>query len=105
VDAFAISSYSDDRADGSILAHGTVDNIVVVYPQAPMIHVVGRFASGTFEARFQSRMNWYYQLEHTEDLVSWNDIGSPIAGTGGELTLSHANSNARGFYRVRAERP
>jgi hypothetical protein len=105
VDAFAISSYSDERADGSILARGTVDNIVMVYGEGPVTQIAGRFASGTFEARFLSRPNWSYQLEHTEDLVTWNAEGSAVAGTGGELTLSHANANAQGFYRVRAERP
>ncbi len=105
VDAFAISSYSDERADGSILAHGTVDNIVMIYPEGPMLQLKGRFASGSFEARFLSRVNWQYQLEHTEDLVSWNAVGSAVTGTGGELTLWHANANTRGFYRVQAERP
>jgi hypothetical protein len=105
VDAFAISSYSDERADGSILAHGTVDNIVLVYPQGPLMHIVGRFASGAFEARFASRTNWQYQLERTTDLSTWVAVGAPIPGTGGELTLSDENGTGYGFYRIRADRP
>jgi hypothetical protein len=105
VDAFAISSYSDDRADGSILARGTVDNIVVIYPEGPSTKLAGRVVSGTFEARFTSRANWSYQLEHSSDLATWNAVGGLTRGTGGELTISHQNPSAHGFYRVSAERP
>jgi hypothetical protein len=105
VDAFAISSYSDERADGSILAHGTVDNITLAYPEGPRIELTSRFAAGTFGARFMSRTNWQYQLERTTDLTSWTPVGAAVPGTGGELTLSHQSNEARGFYRVVAERP
>ncbi|HTD85863.1 MAG TPA: hypothetical protein VK850_04745 [Candidatus Binatia bacterium] len=105
VDAFAISSYTDDRADGSILAHGAVDNVVIIYPEGPSTQLTGRFVSGTFEARFMSRSNWYYQLEHSSDLTAWNLVGALTPGTGGELTLTHQNPSAHSFYRVRAERP
>jgi hypothetical protein len=105
VDAFAISSYSDQRADGSILAHGSVDNVLVIYPEGPSMKLASRFVSGTFETRFASRINWHYQLEHSGDLTTWNAVGSPAPGTGGELTLNHQNAQSNGFYRVRAERP
>ena len=105
VDAFAISSYSDVRADGSILAHGTVDNVVMVYPEGPPPKLSGKFVAGTFEARFRSRVNWTYQLEHSGDLQTWSAVGPAAAGTGGELTLTHQNAQGHGFYRVRAERP
>lgn len=102
LDAFSISSYSDERADGSILAHGSVDNIILVYPDPPLTRLTGRFVGALFEARFSSRTNWHYQLEHTTDLSSWNAVGAVIPGTGGEMALTH---NRPGFYRVRAERP
>jgi hypothetical protein len=105
VDAFAISSYSDERADGSILAHGTVDNVVVIYPHEPLTRITGVVALGTFRGRFVSRANWSYQLEHSKDLVIWNPVGPFVAGTCGELTLSHENPDMHGFYRLRAERP
>ena len=105
VDALAISSYSDERADGSILAHGTVDNMVMIYAQEPMVHMTGRYAAGAFEARFISRTNWQYQLEHTPDLVTWTSVGPFIAGNGEELMLSHHSKAPHGFYRLRAERP
>ena len=105
VDAFAISSYSDARADGSILARGTVDNVVVVYPEGPATELSGRFVAGTFEARFISRTGWAYQLEYSGDLQTWNAVGAITPGTGGELTLTHQNAQAHGYYRVRADRP
>jgi len=102
VNAFSISSYSDERADGSILAHGSVDNIVLVYPDPPTLRLTGHYVGDVFEARFSSRANWQYQLEHTTNLSFWNAVGAAIPGTGGELALSH---NRPGFYRVRADRP
>lgn len=105
VDAFAISSYSDERADGSILAHGVVDKITLAYPDPPTTRLAGRLAGGTFEARFMTRTNWYYVLEHTTNLMAWAAVTEPVAGTDGELVFSHANAEAHGFYRVRAERP
>ena len=105
VDGFAITSYSDERADGSILARGTVDNITVVYPEGPHIDLTSQLVAGIFETRFLSRTNWQYQLERTTDLGSWAPVGPWVPGTGGELTLSQQINEARGFYRVRAERP
>ena len=105
VDAFAISSYSDERADGSILARGTVDNIRLAYPEGPLIQLASRSAGNLIETRFLSRTNWQYQLERTTDLTSWNTVGAPLAGTGGELTFTHQSHEGNGFYRVRAERP
>jgi len=61
--------------------------------------------SGSFEARFLSQANWWYQLEHSADLGAWNSVGDLTPGTGGGLTLTHLNPQAKGFYRVRAERP
>ena len=105
VDAFAISSYSNEQADGSILAHAIVDNITVIYPEGPLIKMAARFLSGTFEAQFASRTNWYYQLERTEDVSAWTAVGPFLPGTGEELVLTHQTAGARGFYRIRAERP
>lgn len=105
LDTFAISSYSDERADGSILAHGSVDNIVLIYPDPPAPQIIGHFEAGIFDARFSSRTNWHYHLQHTKDLRVWNAVGESVAGTGAELALSHHNKDALGFYRICAHRP
>lgn len=105
VDAFAINSYSDQSADGSILAHGTVDNVLVIYPEGPSTKLLGRFVAGAFEARFTSREGWSYQLEYSSDLTTWNAVGGFAVGTGAETTLTHQNPLTHGFYRVRSERP
>src|SRR5262249_55583110 len=40
LDALAISSYNDTGADGSILAHGTIDNVRVTVPEPPRASLV-----------------------------------------------------------------
>lgn len=105
VDAFAISSYSDERADGSILAHGSVDDIALVYPDPPPTQLAGRLADGRFDARFSTWTNWFYSLEQTANLETWTAVSPLVPGTGGEMILSHEEPSSLGFYRVRAERP
>ncbi len=109
VDQIAISSYSDAGQDpmyaGSVLAHGTVDNVVFVCPP-PVAEVAGGFLGQNWQVRFASHTNWVYSLERTGDLTNWTTVSAPAAGTGGELALQETNGPvAKAFYRVRAQRP
>jgi len=106
VDMFSISSYSSagDPYD-SVLAHGTVANIVVNIPP-PMRNVTGVFSNGVWQVQFTDHLNWLYTLQRTTNLVSWVDISTATSGNGTNLFLSDNNpppNNA--FYRVRADRP
>jgi len=110
VDHVAVCSYSDfgqDPAwDGSILAHGTVDNFELALPDLPVTAVTGAEQGGHWAASFLSQTNWFYLLEATPDFASWQKVSVVTPGTGGLLTLTDTNRlGDRAFYRVLAERP
>ncbi len=110
LDAVAISSYSDAGQDpmfaGSILAHGTVDNLVVTTPPLPVQNFVGGFSNNVWQASFTARTNWMYALERTADLSSWTGASLEVPGVTGPMVLSDTNAPAeKAFYRIRANRP
>jgi hypothetical protein len=105
VDAFAISSYSDQGADGSILAHGRVDNVRLTYPPPPVERIAGGWKEGHWRVTFESRIHWTYYLERTGSMEAWETLPGAVAGDGSTLELVDQEPPVRGFYRVRAERP
>jgi hypothetical protein len=106
VDMFSISSYSSAGDDyDSVLAHGSVANIVITVPP-PAQNVTGAFSNGVWQVQFTDHLNWLYTLQRTTNLVSWVDISTATSGNGTNLFLPDNNpppNNA--FYRVRADRP
>ena len=105
-DQFALCSYSDLGADGSLLAHGTVDNVVITTPPPPVQNLTASFTNNAWTARFTSRTNWLYTLECTTNFISWNSVSFSTNGNGTNLFLPDTNTpQNRAFYRVRAERP
>jgi hypothetical protein len=112
VDSFAIISYSDAiqtgplAFHGSVLAHGSVDNVQITVPWPPVSNLRLSQSGRTWRADFISQTNWTYVLERSEDLLSWTAASSAVAGNGMTLSLQDAGEPAsKGFYRVRAERP
>jgi len=106
IGSVSISSYSDAHADGSILAHGIVDNIEVNPPPAPVQALTGGFSNQVWQVQFLSRSNWFYTLERTTDFFSWAAASGAQDGNGTNLVLQDTNAgSANTFYRVRAERP
>ena len=106
LDQFAICSYSDAGADGSLLAHGVVDNLVVTVPPPPVQNLAGNFSGSVWQATFLSRSNWLYTLERTTDFQSWTNVSPALAGNATNLCLSDLNPpGSQAFYRVRGERP
>jgi len=106
LDSVAISSYSDAGADGSILAHGVVDNLAVITPGPPVLGLRGLLMDGAWRVEFASRTNWFYTLERTGDFGSWSNISIATQGVDGQLVLWDTNVlGARAFYRVQARRP
>jgi hypothetical protein len=111
VDRFAIINYSDalqfgsSQYWGSILAHGTVDNLLVTH-SAPPLNFTGGRSNGTFHASLTSRTNWLYSLERSSDFITWNAASATNAGTGGMLLLTDTNATgAAAFYRAKALKP
>ena len=110
VDTVAISSYSDEGADGSILAHGRIDNLAVTLPDPPRPFLAweGTPAGKAWQITFQSTTNWSYTLERTDDWKQWLQVSNPVPGNGAEQTLqdqSMSEAPPQAFYRVRLERP
>lgn len=109
VSAISISSYSDaiqPLPAGSILAHGTVDNFVVVTPPPPVENLSGTFVGANWQVQFTSRTNWLYTLERTTNLTTWTNASLVTSGNGAMLTLIDPNpAPDAAFYRVRANRP
>jgi hypothetical protein len=108
IDTLSISSYTstNDPFGDSIQATGTVDNIVVTFPQSPVQNLTGSFSNGVWRAQFVCRSNWLYTLERSGSLNSWIDASPTTPGNGSLLTLVDTNAvSDRAFYRVRANRP
>ncbi len=110
VDAFAACSYSDAGQwpgyEGSVLAHGAVDNVELTLPDPPVTTVTGAVSGDHWTARFTSQANWTYTLEATTDWSSWVRVSAVTPGTGSALMLTDTNAlGARAWYRVLAERP
>ncbi|NOS68630.1 MAG: hypothetical protein HOP33_01700 [Verrucomicrobia bacterium] len=106
VATFSISSYSDVRDIGSILAHGTVDNITITTPPPPVENFSGAFNGDVWQAQFMSRSNWVYSLERTANFDLWAAATGSMTGNGGMLILQDTNPpTGMACYRVRANRP
>ncbi len=106
LDQFAISSYSDAGADGSLFAQATIDNIVVVTPPSPVGNIAGSFTNGNWQVQFLSNTNWVYTLRRSGDLITWSDASTPVSGNGTNLYLVDTNNiGNEAVYRVRADRP
>jgi hypothetical protein len=106
VDTFSVSSYSSagDNFD-SVLAHGSVGNIVVTLPP-PAQNLTGAFSNGVWQVQFTDHTGWLYTLERTTNFLSWTTVSGPASGNGTNLFLQDANPPTdRAFYRVSAERP
>jgi hypothetical protein len=101
VDQFAICNYSDAGQDpayaGSILAHGTVDNVTVEFPD----RLQGSLTAAGWEMRFWTMPKRLYSVERTTDGVTWETVSAPIPGTGAPiLWLDSTPPAERAFYRV-----
>lgn len=106
VDAFSVSSYADHDDRGSILAQGTIDNVIVAVPPPPIRGMQGTLTPDGWSSTLVGRDGWTYQLERSGQLTDWTPAGLEIQGSDGMLTLVDPDPPATGnaFYRVRANR-
>ncbi|HEX3857119.1 MAG TPA: hypothetical protein VHY30_07485 [Verrucomicrobiae bacterium] len=106
VDTFSVSSYSSVGDDfDSVLAHGSVGNIVVTLPP-PAQNLSGAFSNGVWQIQFTDRSGWLYTLERTTNFISWTAVSIPTSGNGTNLFLQDTNQPGdKAFYRISAQRP
>ena len=110
VDCFAVCSYNDDHqppfgAAGSVLAHGTVDNVSITCPEPPLNRIAGGVTNTAWELALPTNTNWVFTLQRSLDLKYWTNVTS---GTGKPSILLRDTNQAvlnAGFYRIAAERP
>jgi hypothetical protein len=106
LDAVAISSYSDRGADGSLLAHGHIDNLSVHVPDPPVVQARLARGSAGWSVEFTGQVGWSYVLERSVDLQGWQPAAAPTPGTGQVQAIQDQGATANyGFYRLREERP
>ncbi len=109
LDAVSISSYNDAGQfpgyEGSVLAHGVVDNLLFASP-LPVARVSGGLTSNTWQGQFLSDASWLYTLERSTTFQSWSAAAPTVPGNGTNLILQDTNPPiGKAFYRVKAERP
>ena len=106
LDQVAVCSYSDAGADGSLLAHGTVDNFIVTVPPPPVQNFTGSFTNGVWQAQFPGQSNWLYTLQRSGDFQSWTNVSPTTPGNATNLILQDTNAPVdKAFYRISAQRP
>jgi len=110
VNAFAVCSYSDAGQDpmyaGSILAHGTVDNVHITVPEPPFTLISGSVRTNHYQVTFEGKQDWIYVLERTTDTMEWTAVAPPLQATSTTIELTDTNPiTAAGLYRVKASKP
>lgn len=111
IDAFSIHSYSDagqspPQFSGSLLAHGTVDDITITWPDAPIGQIQLRRADPSWSISFQARAGWIYTLLRASGLAGPWEETTAEPGVDGALELLDSDPLPnQGFYRIRADRP
>ena len=112
VDAFSVTSYSDavqvgpPAFQGSVLAHGAVDNIELSLPDSPVRDLRLRRGSEGWETVFEGVAGWTFALRRSLDLHGWEIIATTNNPAAGTVILVDTNSSAPGaFYFIEASRP
>jgi hypothetical protein len=108
VDHFAVSSYSDYLGyGGSVLATGTIDNVVVKAVARPVAWAIDMPGTNSvWQAQIHAHTNWNYTLERTVDFQSWSPVSFTVAGADSDVVLQDTNAvMAKAYYRVRATAP
>ena len=84
---------------GNLFIRGTVNsitNVPTVIPQPPSTTI-----GPAIEVKWPSEMGYFYQVQSSEDLITWTNVGKPIMGDGTTLSQFFSQSQGRRvFYRA-----
>jgi hypothetical protein len=105
LDMISVTSYQDDGFGDTILAHGSVGNLLVTLP--PLVrHLSGEFTNNVWQTQFNTYTNAHYALQRSTNMLSWSDATDLVTGNGVVMTLPDTNAiSDKVFYRVRAVQP
>ena len=103
-DAFSISVYQDFTSWGWMTATGTIDNVRLLLPDPPELELEVASAGDSLMVRFEALAGWRFQVQRSEDLGEWTDVGHPVIGVGQPVELAGIRPNGEGFFRLRLNR-
>jgi hypothetical protein len=66
----------------------------------PVITGISRSLAGEVTINWQSVAGETYRVQHSSDLVGWNDLAPLVTATGPSASFSHNPLSQQGFYRV-----
>lgn len=91
LDAFGVLCWNELPAkNGSILAHGWLDNVQLNLPPPPLGRLNITISDNLATISFAARAGWAYQLEFSDDLNLWKPGASGVVATDGNLSLDDA---------------
>ncbi len=83
----------------SFFVRGRVKSISetpAVIPERPAVEILD-----AVEVRWPSRLGYFYQIQSSEDMVTWTNVGEPVLGDGSALSRFFARQQGRSvFYRA-----
>ncbi|MCX8157796.1 MAG: hypothetical protein N3J91_15375 [Verrucomicrobiae bacterium] len=106
VDTFAVASYSDAGAGGSLYARGYVDNVIWTVPEPPVQGLQAVRTANGRAVRYLGAAGYRFVVEATADWRQWTPLHEPMAGTGGWLEWPlEPETPPQRFYRIAITRP
>jgi hypothetical protein len=73
----------------------SVNEVPAVIPERPTVSL-----SEAVEVRWPSRLGYFYQIQFSEDMQTWTDVGDPILGDGTDLSRFFTRQVGKTFYRI-----
>ncbi|MGC8743684.1 MAG: fibronectin type III domain-containing protein [Verrucomicrobiia bacterium] len=101
----AATSHNQSALTNSVFAEFR-DFSVTLLPPTEVVIVSPEFKDGQFSVKVQSVTGKNYVLEASESLnePNWQEVGTPVPGTGQEITLTDSSATAPAkFYRVKVQ--
>jgi hypothetical protein len=100
---YSISSFGQDAAGRIYFVDYNTGSLYSVIDQVLLIKGINMDAGGSVTLKWDSLANQTYQMQFSNDLKSWSNLGNPASGTGNELSVTDTNavaSSSRRFYRL-----
>ena len=80
------------------------DSVKFSVPTVPTPRMtVEPVGSGSFRLSFLTNTNVTYQLQRSNNLTGWTDVGAPLSGDGTIKTVTDTNVQSWGYWRLRMQ--